>query len=132
WLEPMFPLAERENFTLMAISVAAGLVGVSLAWLLYVARPGLADSVAGAFGGLYKLVYNKYFVDEIYDASIVQPTVAGSRAVLWKGVDVAVIDGLVNGVATASRSIGAVLKHLQSGNIRDRKSTRLNSSHVSI
>ena len=50
---------------------------------------------------MYKLVYNKYFVDEIYDAAVVKPTVTVSRAVLWKGVDVASIDGLVNGVAIA-------------------------------
>ncbi len=71
-----------------------------------------------AFGGLYTLVYNKYFVDEIYDAAVVNPVVDGSRAVLWKGVDVGVIDGTVNGVGARSRGIGGVLRLLQSGNIR--------------
>ena len=118
WLEPIFPLAEHEDFSLMAISVAAGLLGIGLAYVLYVLNPGAADSISSAFGGLYKLVYNKYFVDEIYDAAVVRPTVAGSRAVLWKGVDVAIIDGLVNGFATASRSLGGILKYMQSGNIR--------------
>jgi NADH-quinone oxidoreductase subunit L len=119
WLEPLFPSAERpENYTLMGISVAAGLIGIGLAYFLYVLRPGLVDSIASGFGGLYKLVYNKYFVDEIYDAAVVQPTVNGSRAILWKGVDVASIDGLVNGVATLARGIGSGLKLIQSGNIR--------------
>ena len=118
WLEPIFPVAEHENFTLMAISVAAGVVGIAFAYFLYVLRPGLAESIAGAFGGLYKLVYNKYFVDEIYDAAVVQPTVNGSRAALWRGVDVGGIDRLVNGVATLARSIGGGLKLFQSGNIR--------------
>ena len=81
WLEPMFPLAEHEDFALMAISVAAGLIGIAIAYFLYVLRPGMADSLSAAFGGLYKLVYNKYFVDEIYDAAVVRPTVAGSREV---------------------------------------------------
>jgi NADH-quinone oxidoreductase subunit L len=115
WLEPMFPAAEHENFTLMAISVAAGLIGILLAYVFYVRRPGLTDAFRGP---LYRLVYNKYFVDEIYDAAVVQPTVAVSRGVLWRGLDVAVIDGMVNGVATASRSIGTAFKYLQSGNIR--------------
>ena len=96
----------------------AGVGGIALAYVLYVLRPSLADALSVAFGGLYKLVYNKYFVDEIYDAAVVKPTVAGSRAILWKGFDVVIIDGLVNGVGTASRSIGAVLKYMQSGNIR--------------
>jgi NADH-quinone oxidoreductase subunit L len=119
WLEPIFPIAEKpENFTLVAVSVAAGLIGIALAWFLYILRPGSADSLSASFEGLYKLIYNKYFVDEIYDAAVVQPTVTVSRSVLWKGVDVASIDGLVNGVATLSRWAGGGLKLMQSGNIR--------------
>jgi NADH-quinone oxidoreductase subunit L len=118
WLEPMFPAAEHENMTLMLISVAAGLAGIGLAYFLYVLRPGSADSVARAFGGLYKLVYSKYLVDELYDAVIVRPTVGVSREALWKIVDVAAIDGAVNGMATVARSIGGGLKLIQSGNIR--------------
>jgi NADH-quinone oxidoreductase subunit L len=119
WLEPMFPLAEKpEDLTLVGISVAAGVIGIALAYFLYVMRPGLADSIAASFGVLYKLVYNKYFVDEIYDTAVVQPTVTVSRAVLWRGVDVGSIDRLVNGVATFARWIGGVLKLFQSGNIR--------------
>jgi NADH-quinone oxidoreductase subunit L len=119
WLEPIFPVAEKpEDPVLMGISVAAGLIGIGLAYFLYVLRPGMADSLSAAFGGLYKLVYNKYFVDEIYDSAVVQPTVAVSRAVLWRGIDVASIDGIVNGIATLARGIGGGLKLIQSGNIR--------------
>jgi len=114
----MFPLAEHEDVSLMAISVAAGLIGIGIAYFLYVLRPGVADSVSAALGGLYKLVYNKYFVDELYDAAVVQPTVAGSRELLWKVVDVAGIDGMVNGIARLARSLGGGLKLIQSGNIR--------------
>ncbi len=119
FLSTMFPTVEEgEDFGLMAISVAAGLIGIALAYVMYVMRPGLADSVAQSFGGLYKLVYNKYFVDEIYDAAVVHPLVAGSRTVLWRGVDAGMIDGMVNGVGTQSKGIGGILKLLQSGNIR--------------
>jgi len=79
WLEPMFPVAEHEEFLLMAISVGAGLFGIGLAYFLYVMQPGAADSIASGLGGLYKLVYNKYFVDEVYDAAVVRPTVGASR-----------------------------------------------------
>ncbi len=57
-------------------------------------------------------------MDEIYDAVVVNPVVSGSREVLWKGVDVTVIDGAVNGIGNRARGIGGVLKLLQSGNIR--------------
>jgi NADH-quinone oxidoreductase subunit L len=119
FLSPMFALPkETDNFGPMIISVAFGLGGIALAWLFYVAKPGLPDQLAASFGGLYKLVYNKYFVDEIYDATVVHPVVSGSREVLWKGLDVAVIDGAVNGVGNRARGIGGVLQRLQSGNIR--------------
>jgi NADH-quinone oxidoreductase subunit L len=119
FLGTLFPTLEvEEDITLMAISTAAGVIGILLAWVMYVAKPGMADSLADSMGGLYKLVYNKYFVDEIYDAAVVTPTVAGSRAVLWKGVDAGLIDGMVNGVGSASQRVGGVLKLLQSGNVR--------------
>jgi NADH-quinone oxidoreductase subunit L len=119
FLAPLFPLpAEADDLGPMLVSVAFGLAGIALAWLFYVFKPGLPDQVAATFSGLYKLIYNKYFVDEIYAAAVVNPVVGGSREVLWKGIDVAVIDGAVNGTANRARSIGGVLKRLQSGNIR--------------
>jgi NADH-quinone oxidoreductase subunit L len=119
FLTPVFgePLA-AQNESLVYISVGAALAGIFVAWLFYVARPGLAESVAGALGGLYRLVYNKYFVDEAYDALIVNPIVDGSRTVLWRGVDAGLIDGAVDGAGTASRFIGGVLRYMQSGFIR--------------
>jgi NADH-quinone oxidoreductase subunit L len=119
WLEPVFPAGlEWHDAFLVFTSVAAGLVGIFLAWLLYVARPSLADAIARAANGLYTLLYNKYYVDEIYDAAVVQPVVNGSRAVLWKGMDAGVIDGIVNGIGRRARGVGGVLRLLQSGNIR--------------
>ncbi len=117
WLEPMF--AEKpENQTLAWISAGVGVAGILLAYVFYVAKRGLADSFAKAMNGFYTLVYNKYYVDEIYNAVVVQPLVAISRTVLWRGVDAGLIDGTVNGVGTRSRGIGSILRLLQSGNIR--------------
>jgi NADH-quinone oxidoreductase subunit L len=118
WLEPIFPeKAEPANEVLVYISVAAGVVGIVLAYIFYVAKPRLADSLAKSLSGLYTLLYNKYFVDEVY-AAVVVPLVKGSRTVLWKGVDAGLIDGIVNGVGTRSRGIGRIFRLLQSGNIR--------------
>ncbi|MBX5493958.1 MAG: NADH-quinone oxidoreductase subunit L [Bryobacteraceae bacterium] len=119
FLEPLFPLAEGAHEpALVYISVAAGLAGIGLAWLMYVAQPGLPDAIAGSFRGLYTLVYNKYFVDEIYDAAIVHPLRDGSRSVLWKGIDEGVIDNAVNGIGRSARNVGSVLRVMQSGYIR--------------
>jgi NADH-quinone oxidoreductase subunit L len=119
FLGSFFPTEEAaENVTLMLISTAAGLVGIVAAWYLYVAHPGAADTFSKRARGLYTLVYNKYFVDEIYDVAIVKPVVSGSRAALWKGMDSSFIDGIVNGVGNAARALGGVLRLMQSGNIR--------------
>src|ERR1017187_6003268 len=119
FLGSVFPPREvPEDSILMAISTLAGLTGIAVAWLMYVAKPGMADSFAGSMKGLYTLVYNKYFVDEIYDAAVVKPLVNGSRVVLWKGVDAGMIDGAANGVGARARDIGGVLRLLQSGDIR--------------
>ncbi|HEY3825561.1 MAG TPA: NADH-quinone oxidoreductase subunit L [Bryobacteraceae bacterium] len=118
-LEGMFPLAEEpDNPMLVAVSIGVGLLGILIAYYMYVMNKELPNRIASAFSGLYTLIYNKYFVDEIYDATIVHPTIEGSRVVLWRGMDQGVIDGIVNGVGTQSKSIGGVLKLLQSGNIR--------------
>jgi NADH-quinone oxidoreductase subunit L len=119
FLSTIFPAMEvPENTGLMAISVAAGAIGILAAWWMYMARPGLADDFAGSVKGLYTLVYNKYFVDEIYDAAVVKPMVNGSRVVLWKGMDAGLIDGAVNGVGARALNVGSVLRLMQSGNVR--------------
>jgi NADH-quinone oxidoreductase subunit L len=117
WLEPMF--AEKaENQGLALLSAGVGVAGIALAFLFYYFKPGLADSFAKSMGGLYRLVYNKYFVDEVYDAAIIQPVVGGSRFILWRGIDAGLIDGIVNGIGARARGVGNVLRLLQSGNIR--------------
>jgi NADH-quinone oxidoreductase subunit L len=119
YLEHLFPgMEEAHSPMLMGIATGAGLLGIAIAWLMYVARPGMADALASSMKGLYSFVYNKYFVDEFYGAAVVDPVINGSRAVLWKGIDAGLIDGAVNGVGNRSRGIGSVLRMLQSGNIR--------------
>jgi NADH-quinone oxidoreductase subunit L len=119
YLGAMFPVPEeRESFVLMAISVAAGLFGILLAYLMYVARPQSATSIARTFGPLHTLVENKYYVDEIYSAAVVKPVVNGSRFILWRGIDQSLINNLVDGVGLQARSLGGVLRTLQSGSIR--------------
>jgi NADH-quinone oxidoreductase subunit L len=119
FLKELFPpVHEAENPVLVYVSVAFGLAGIGLAYLIYVAKPGTADAIAKAFKLPYQIIYNKYFVDELYDATIVKPMVGGSRIVLWKGVDSGLIDGTVNGVGARARDVGGVLRLMQSGNIR--------------
>jgi NADH-quinone oxidoreductase subunit L len=118
-LEPVFPRGEAHHSpALVAISVGAGFAGIALAWLLYVVRPALAGALAERTGFLYRLLYGKYFLDEIYDALVVWPIEKMSRALLWRGMDVGLIDGAVNGAGNRAQGIGGVLRKMQSGYIR--------------
>jgi NADH-quinone oxidoreductase subunit L len=119
-LSATFPVAEAgsEEAMLTGISVAAGLIGLGLSYFMYVMQPAMPGRIASAFGGLYTLVYNKYFVDEAYNAAVVEPVVHGSEVLLWQVVDKGVIDGVVNGVGHQSQGVGGVLRRIQSGNIR--------------
>jgi NADH-quinone oxidoreductase subunit L len=120
YLEAVFsiPAAAEASWLPQVVAVSAGVLGILGAYAFYVVRPGLPEALARSLGPVYTLVYNKFFVDEIYDAAIVRPTLVGSREVLLKGVDRVLIDGAVNGTAGQIRGVGGLLKHLQSGNIR--------------
>jgi NADH-quinone oxidoreductase subunit L len=98
--------------------VIAALIGLLLAWWFYIRKPNAAKSVMEAMRRTYTLVYNKYYVDEIYAALIVHPLLWLSTNVLWHVVDEKLIDGTVNGVADVARHTGARLRELQSGNAR--------------
>jgi NADH-quinone oxidoreductase subunit L len=107
-----------EELMLAAISVGVALIGFYFAWLLYYKRPELPDKITAKIHGIYLLVLHKYYVDEGYSQLIIKPLLALSTVVLWKGVDQAVIDGMVNGAGSASKGIGGELRRIQSGNIR--------------
>ncbi len=103
---------------LMVVSVLVALCGLGLAWFLYIKRPELPAKIAAATNGLYTLVLNKYWIDELYSAVIIGPLVAFSRVVLWQTIDQKVIDGSVNESAVAARDVSQIVRQQQSGLIR--------------
>ncbi|MEO7191138.1 MAG: NADH-quinone oxidoreductase subunit L [Vicinamibacterales bacterium] len=112
---------EHEGSTelaLMGLSTMVALAGIGVATFVYRRRPSIADDMAVRFRGLHRLLLGKYFVDEAYDAAIVQPIKHLSSGVLWRGVDAGLIDGTVNGVGLVVRGWSAVLRRLQTGSVR--------------
>jgi NADH-quinone oxidoreductase subunit L len=105
------------EYTLMAASVAIAFAGIGLAYFMYVVQPGLADRLAASARGVYQLLLNKYYVDEIYEGAIVQPTVKGSGW-LWRIFDARFIDGIVNGTADFVAANAAAWRRLQDGNVQ--------------
>ena len=123
FLKPVFAAGEPHHIAhstelWMAFwAVAIALTGTVLAWLLYVRKPGVPGWLAAQFSGFYRMLLNKYYIDELYDAVIVRPLVAVSDRVLYRTVDAGLIDGIgVNGTARGIRAVAANgLKYAQTG-----------------
>jgi len=105
--------AHSLELTLSVVAVLAAAIGLITAWRMY------PKSVKrGPSEGLHKILYNKYYVDEIYHAVVVGPLIWLSRNIFWKVVDVGIIDGSVNGIASGTTAVGDTVRHTQSGNTR--------------
>ena len=104
--------------TLMLFSSVVGLMGIAVAYGIWVKRRDVAAAWADRLAPVYRLLLHKYYVDEVYDATIVQPINAASTEGLWRWFDVRVIDGAVNGAASIVDGSAAVLRRLQSGSVR--------------
>jgi NADH-quinone oxidoreductase subunit L len=88
-------VSRAEELGLMLLSVLVAVGGIVLAQRFYVTRPEISDHLADRFAGAHRLLTNKYYVDELYDATVVSGTFAAGRG-LW-AVDRNVVDGVVNG-----------------------------------
>ncbi len=118
FLSPMFGEPQEGEPWLMYVSVAMGLGGIALAALFYLVSPAIPEALARGFSGPYRWIYNKFYVDEFYDATVVEPLIDGSRGLLWRVADVRIIDGIVNGAGTTAGAVGNLLRRAQSGYIR--------------
>jgi NADH-quinone oxidoreductase subunit L len=105
------------EIALMIISLVIALLGIFVAYRFYVKDPQAPHRLAERARGLYDLLWNKWWVDEIYNARIVQPIVRLSNR-LWKEVDVAVVDGAVNGVAKRVEQGSVWLRLAQTGYVQ--------------
>ena len=100
-------ISQERLFAL--ISVAIALLGIGIGWLTFQAQP---------LRRMPRLLENKYYVDEIYDVTIINPIHAGSREGLWKLFDVGVIDGLIHNLGRAVIDFGQTIRYLQIGFVR--------------
>ncbi|MGC2424173.1 MAG: NADH-quinone oxidoreductase subunit L [Nitrospirota bacterium] len=103
------------EMTMMAVSVLIGVSGIALAWFMYIVKPDLPGKLAKAFGPVYKLLYNKYYIDEIYNFVFVRSIKWVSTNILWSIVDVGIIDGFVNAIASLVEAMSRVLRRIQTG-----------------
>ena len=114
---PASGVSSGLTLTLATVSVLVALTGVLVAHILYYAKPDLPAKLAAQFRGLYLLVFNKYWIDEIY-GGLVTLLLLFSRYILKAFVDRGIIDGAGFAAGTTAQGFGAILQHVQSGNIR--------------
>jgi NADH-quinone oxidoreductase subunit L len=128
WLEPVTAPAARSfglvmphgrtELFLIGAAVAIGAVGLIAGWWATLRRRTLPAAESPADTGLARVLYRKYYVDELYDRIVVRPVVWLSRFALWRGVDQGVVDGAaVNGTAKLSRGLGWLGSRLQTGQV---------------
>ncbi|MGI5940333.1 MAG: NADH-quinone oxidoreductase subunit L [Thermoleophilia bacterium] len=129
FLEPVFAPANHIlgvgehglkaiDYVLMVVSVLVAMAGIALAWVFYVRKPDTLPQLMGAkLRPLYKVVYNKFYIDEFYNATVVRLTVDGSRW-LWRRFDELIIDGAVNGVGWLWQGAGRLMRPVQTGRVQ--------------
>jgi NADH-quinone oxidoreductase subunit L len=122
WLEPIFG-AELQSqaqpsmeWILMGVSVALAVIGIFAAMKLY-SNLSAVESLKKKWATLHRILFHKWYIDEIYEAAIVKPIHALSE-LLWKSFDVAVIDRIVLGFGRASEWTGQTLRVAQTGSLQ--------------
>ncbi|MDD3579965.1 MAG: NADH-quinone oxidoreductase subunit L [Desulfobacca sp.] len=104
--------------SMMVVSVIIALLGINTAYRMYIKRPELPQIVTEKIPLLYDLIYHKYYVDELYAATVVNPIKVGSDF-LWKGVDEQVVDGAVNGSAGVIEWLSYHIRKLETGYVQN-------------
>ncbi|WP_242927936.1 NADH-quinone oxidoreductase subunit L [Pontibacter vulgaris] len=102
------------EYMLMGISVAVAVVAIIIAYVMYVKKDTVPAPETAKLSPIHNLIYNKYYIDELYDAIIVRPLMAISTA-FHRFIDVILVDGIVNGFGKFVMLSGRTLRYAQSG-----------------
>ncbi len=128
WLEPVVQAsgahgelivheaAASTEYLVMALSVLIALAGIWLAHSWYIKKSSMVESMSRT--GFYRLLLNKYWVDQIYDKGISQPIVKGAEFSA-RYIDTGTIDGFVNGVASFFSGVGGIVRRVQTGVVQN-------------
>jgi len=109
---------EALELQLMVFSSLLALLGIGVATYIWLKRPEIASNMAARFPAVHRVLLNKYYVDELYDVTVVQPVRIVSEDGLWRGMDARLVDGAVNGTGQVVGGLSAVMRLLQSGSVK--------------
>jgi len=106
---------ESEEMMVMGISILAGIIGIAGAAYMYLYNTELPKKIGSAFKSAYNVLWNKYYVDELYNFIVVRPAFWVAKRVIVDTTDGKIIEGIVNGVPKEIGVLGQVLRKLQTG-----------------
>ena len=105
------------EYLLMIIAVIVAVVGIWVAYIMYVKNRDIPEKITQKYPLLYRLVYNKWYVDEIYESLIGRPLYFAGQ-ILWMIWDELIVDGAVRFVYGFVRGVGGALRYIQTGNVQ--------------
>ena len=117
-MEELPHLSHTVEYTLMLSSILAAGIGIYLAYNFYIAKPERPKRLSEKFNGIYNVVLNKYYVDELYNYVFVQPLITVSLF-FWKITDVRIVDGIANGLAGVFGWFSGKFRFVQTGLLRN-------------
>jgi NADH-quinone oxidoreductase subunit L len=112
------PASGGTAFALSAVAITVFAIGFYFAYSFYYRKPGTAAALAEKYKTVYSLLDHKYWVDEIYGTVFVTGTVGFARVILGGVVDKGIVQGTGSGLAAGTRGLSAIVRGIQSGNIR--------------
>jgi NADH-quinone oxidoreductase subunit L len=104
-----------QEMFVMSASIAVAVGGLLVAFIMYIKKTDLPDKVASAFRPVYTLLYNKYWVDELYSKTLVQPVLRASERIILGFFDAKIIEGIVNGVPGLIGAFSRRFRRVQTG-----------------
>ncbi len=112
------PVLEFSEAALTVVSVVVSLIGIAIAYVMYIRQPELPGKLAAQAGALYQFFLDKCYVDQLYDWIITRPLFFLSRYVLWRGVDSYGIDGLADGAGLTVETGSGLARRSETGNVQ--------------
>lgn len=106
-----------EELRVMGISIIVALAGWVVAYFMYIKSPELPRKMGSMFQPVYKMLFNKYWVDELYGKTIVQPVIKTSEKIILGFFDMKIIEGIVNGVPALIGAFSRKFREIQTGMI---------------
>jgi NADH-quinone oxidoreductase subunit L len=112
---PEFHGTHAQEFAIMGLSTTIALTGLVIAAIFYLVKTGIPVRLALNFSVIYRILFNKYYVDELYHYALIKPTLWLANSFIGGVTDAKIIEGIVNGVPKAIGRFAHALRKVQTG-----------------